>query len=159
MDEHALRRDLEVIGAYNRAHGRSVFLCNTEWISWQTVTELLPGVHLDPGEELEGTLQNREVRWGYAMTTAAELLLFQRLGGDFLFANFNNLVNTWGQNVIECSKEGVWLSAAGLAMELLTRSPAAWPLAHSVKLGHPNIIFQSAWDRDKRNLVLQILNF
>jgi alpha-L-arabinofuranosidase len=41
----------------------------------------------------------------------------------------------------------------------MTRSPAAWPLAHSVKVGHPNIIFQSAWNKDKRNLVLQILNF
>jgi alpha-L-arabinofuranosidase len=159
LAEDALRRDLEVIDAYNRAHGRGIFLCNTEWISWQTVNEVLPTAHIDPGEELEGTLQNREVRWGYAMTAAAELLLFQRLGGDFLFANFNNLANTWGQNVIECAKEGVWLSAAGRALELLTRSPAAWPLAHSVKIGHPDIVFQPAWDRAKRNVVLQILNF
>jgi alpha-L-arabinofuranosidase len=159
LAEDALRRDLEVIDAYNRAHGRSIFLCNTEWISQQTVGEVLPGARLDPGEELEGTLQNREVRWGYAMTAVAELLLFQRLGGDFLFANFNNLANTWGQNVIESAKEGAWLSAAGRAFELLTRSPAAWPLAYSVKAGHPDIIFQPAWDRDKKNLVLQILNF
>ena len=159
LAENSLRRDLEVIGAYNRAHGRSVFLCNTEWISWQTVKEVQPSANLKPGEELEGTLQNREVRWGYAMTAVAELLLFQRLGGDFLFANFNNLVNTWGQNVIECAKEGVWLSAAGRAIELLTGSPAAWPLAHSVKRGHPNILFQPAWDREKRNLVLHVLNF
>ena len=159
LAEDALRRDLEIIDAYNRTHGRSIFLCNTEWISWQTVKEVLPGAKLNPGQELEGTLQNREVRWGFAMTAVAELLLFQRLGGDFLFANFNNLANTWGQNVIECAKEGVWLSAAGRAIELLTGSPAAWPLAHSVKRGHPNIVFQAAWDRDKRSLVLQILNF
>jgi len=159
LAEDALRRDLEIIEAYNKAHGRPVFLCNTEWISWQTVKEVLPGAALNPGEELEGTLQNREVRWGFAMTAVAELLLFQRLGGDFLFANFNNLANTWGQNVIECAKEGVWLSAAGRAIELLTGSPAAWPLAHSIKRGHPNILFQAAWDRDKSNLVLYILNF
>ena len=159
LAEDALRQDLEVIGVYNRAHRRSLFLCNTEWISWQTVKEALPSAFLKPGEELEGTLQNREVRWGYAMTSVAELLLFQRLGGDFLFANFNNLANTWGQNVIECAKEGAWLSAAGRALELLTRSPAAWPLAHSIRRGHPNILFQAAWDRDKKNLVLQILNF
>ena len=159
LAEDALRRGLEVIEAYNKAHGRPVFLCNTEWISWQTVKEVLPGAALNPGEELEGTLQNREVRWGFAMTAVAELLLFQRLGGDFLFANFNNLANTWGQNVIECAKEGVWLSAAGRTIELLTGSPAAWPLAHSIKRGHPNILFQAAWDRDKSNLVLYILNF
>jgi alpha-L-arabinofuranosidase len=159
LAEDALRRDLEIIDAYNKAHGRSVFLCNTEWISWQTVKEILPGANLGPGEELEGTLQNREVRWGFAMTAVAELLLFQRLGGDFLFANFNNLANTWGQNVIECAKEGVWLSAAGRAIEMLTGSPAAWPLAHTVKHGHPNMLFQAAWDRDKKNLVLYVLNF
>jgi alpha-L-arabinofuranosidase len=159
LAEDALRLDLKVIDAYNKAHGRSVFLCNTEWISWQSVKEVLPGANLDPGEELEGILQNREVRWGFAMTAVAELLLFQRLGGDFLFANFNNLANTWGQNVIECAKESVWVSAAGRAIELVTGSSAAWPLAHVVKRGHPNILFQAAWDRDKKNLVLYILNF
>src|SRR5665647_159433 len=51
-----------------------------------------------------------------------------RLGGDFAWMNFNNLGNCWGQNVIECSKETVWLSAAGLVMELFSHSPAAWPL-------------------------------
>jgi alpha-L-arabinofuranosidase len=159
LTEGSLRRDLDVIGAYNRSHGRSLFLCNTEWLALQTVAEALPGVRLEPGEELEGTIQNREIRWGYALNAASELLLFQRLGGDFLFANFNNLANTWGQNVIECAKEGVWLSAAGRVFELLSRSPAAWPVYYSVKTGHPDILFQPAWNKEKTNLILQILNF
>jgi alpha-N-arabinofuranosidase len=159
MDEAALRRDLEVLAEYERSRGRSLFLCNTEWISWQTVKEALPGAALKPGEELEGTLQNREVRWGYALTAAAELLAFQRLGGHFLWSNFNNLVNTWGQNIIECAKEGVWLSAAGRMFELVTGSPAAWPLEHKIRMAHPNVIFQAAWDKEKKSLVAELLNF
>ncbi len=159
LPEAELREDLAIIGAYNKAHGRDIFLCNTEWIAPQSVKEVLPGAVLDPGEELEGTLQNREIRWGFAMTAAAELLAFQRLGGDFLWANFNNLVNTWGQNAIECAKEGVWISAAGRMLEMMTRSPAAWPLEHKVRTADPNIVFQAAWDKEKTGLVLQILNF
>ena len=62
------------------------------------------------------------------MNAAWQLLVFQRLGGDFVLANFNNMANTWGQNVLECPKEGVYLSAAGRVFELFSRSPAAWPL-------------------------------
>jgi alpha-N-arabinofuranosidase len=159
LDERSLRKDLETIGAYNKARQRSLFLCNTEWLAPQTVKEILPGAVLAAGEELSGTLQNKQVRWGYAMTAAAQLLLFQRLGGDFLFANFNNLANTWGQNVIECAKEAVWTSAAGRLFELVTPSPAALPLEHKVVAANPNVLFQAAWDKDKKSLVLEVLNF
>jgi hypothetical protein len=53
------------------------------------------------------------------MNAAAQILLIQRLGGDLAFTNFNNLANTWGQNVVECSKVAVWLSAAGRVFELM----------------------------------------
>jgi alpha-L-arabinofuranosidase len=159
LGESELLKDLEIIRAYNKTHGRSIFLCNTEWIAPQEVREVLPGAVLNPGEELSGPLPNRRIRWGYAMTSAAELLRFQRLGGDFLWANFNNMANTWGGNVIECAKEGVWLSAAGCMFELLATSPAAWPLAHEVIQTDPLVLFQSAWNTDRKKLVLQILNF
>ena len=159
LPETELREDLAIINAYNGAHGRDIFLCNTEWIAPQTVKEACPTAVLAPGEELEGTLQNKEIRWGFALTAAAELLVFQRLGGGFLWANFNNLVNTWGQNAIECSKDGVWLSAAGRMLEMMTGSPAAWPLEHRVRTADPNVLLQAAWDKEKRGLVLQLINF
>lgn len=159
LGESELLKDLEIIRAYNKVHHRSVFLCNTEWIAPQTVKDILPGAVLNPGEELNGPLPNRRIRWGYAMTSAAELLCFQRLGSDFLWANFNNTANTWGGNVIECAKEGVWLSAAGCMFELMTTSPAAWPLAHEAIKTDPLVLFQSAWNTDRKKLVLQILNF
>jgi hypothetical protein len=157
--EEALRKDLDVLAAYNKAHGRSLFLCNTEWLAATDMKGALPGALNRPAQDLSGTLQNRQIRWGYALNAAAELLTFQRLGGDFLFADFNNMANTWGQNVIECAKEGVWLSAAGRAIELMTASPAAWPLKQMVRAAQPGILSQAAWDKNKERLVLEIINF
>jgi hypothetical protein len=57
------------------------------------------------------------------LNAARQLLLFQRPGGDFVFANFNNLADTWGQNFVEGAKEGAWLSAAERVFELCSRSP------------------------------------
>ena len=34
-------------------------------------------------------------------------------GGEFCLANFNNCCNTWGQNIVNASKESAWLSCAG----------------------------------------------
>ncbi len=157
--EEALRRDLAVLAGYNKAHGRSIFLCNTEWLAATDMRGAVPGALNRPAEDLSGTLQNRQIRWGYALNAAAQLFTYQRLGGDFLFADFNNLANTWGQNVIECAKEGVWLSAAGRVFEMMTASPAAWPLKQAVRKAQPGIVSQAAWDKDKKRLVLEIINF
>ena len=35
-------------------------------------------------------LEEQQITWRYAMNAARTLLMFQRLGGDFEFANFNN---------------------------------------------------------------------
>jgi alpha-L-arabinofuranosidase len=105
------------------------------------------------------TLQNREIRWKYAMNLARQLLLFQRLGGDFVFSNFNNTANTWGQNVIECAKEGVYLSASGRVLELMTRSPAAWPLRIEGMPETTELVAQAAWDADRKALVLVAINY
>jgi alpha-L-arabinofuranosidase len=43
--------------------------------------------------------------------------------------------------------------------ELMTTSPAAWPLAHEAITTDPLVLFQSAWNTDRKKLVLQILNF
>jgi alpha-L-arabinofuranosidase len=44
-------------------------------------------------------------------------------------------------------------------MEMMTRSPAAWPLEHRARKADPNIVFLAAWDKDKASLILQVLNF
>ncbi len=157
--EEALRNDLAILSAYNKAHNRALFLCNTEWLAATDMKGAVPDALNRPAQDLSGTLQNRQIRWGYALNAAAQLLTFQRLGDRFLFATFNNLVNTWGQNVIESAKEGIWLSASGRVFEAMTASPATWPLRQSVRHPLPTVLCQPAWDRDKTRLVLQVINY
>jgi hypothetical protein len=67
-------------------------------------------------------------KWHFGMNVIKTFMAFQRRGGDVLFVNFNNLANTHSQCVFDTPKEGAYLSASGVALECLSRSPAAWPL-------------------------------
>jgi len=161
-DRSADAETLKVIEAYNRKSGRHIQLCNTE--------DYPPS-----GSNSRSSLE-------LGLNTARELLTYQRLGGDFVWMNFNNLGNCWGQNVVECSKETVWLSSAGLVMELFSRCPAAWPLqldanaenlmdraltatglgwpvANRAASKPPSVVVQAAWDQPRKTLVLLVLNY
>lgn len=159
LDEGYLRGVLETLRAYNAKSGRNIRLCNTEWLA---PSEDVP-VALDAAEQASGglkaTLQNRQIRWRYAMNAAKQLLVFQRLGGEFVFANFNNLANTWGQNVIECPKEGCYLSATGRVFELFSACPAAWPLRLESGVADSGVVTQAAWDAPRERLILIALNY
>lgn len=157
IDETTLRRDLDIIRAYNAAKGTTIQLCNTEWLAQVTDVPVQPDwQNLQPLPE-DDTLQNRQIRWQYALNCARQLMLFRKLGGDFHFANFNNLANTWGQNVVECPKEGVYISAVGRVFETLGPSPAAWPL----RVDHGDLPASDvavAWDLDRKRLVVDVIN-
>ena len=51
--------------------------------------------------------------WNYALNGAHRLLDYIGYGGEFALANFNNMCNTWGQNVIEATKDVCYLSCMG----------------------------------------------
>lgn len=162
ISEAALRRDLDVIGRYNEARGTAIRLCNTEWPA--PIEDIPPT--LDPAAVEQSPLAKcKKMLWYSGLNVAKTLLTFQRLGGDFVFSNFNNFVNTWGQNVIESAKEGVHLSAVGRVMELFSRSPAAWPLKlESGKLAESGkfpegVHVQAAWDAERTSLCLVVLNY
>jgi alpha-N-arabinofuranosidase len=150
---------LKVIREYNRKTGRDIRLSNTEWLTNSSDVPVVPDALNRPPLKSEISLQNREIRWRYAMNAAASLLVLQNMGGDFVFANFNNTANTWGQNVIECAKEDVYLSATGRMFELLSRSPAAWVLDLDNLKKNKELKVQAAWDIDRKQLVLIVLNF
>jgi hypothetical protein len=105
------------------------------------------------------TAKGRRRCWYSALNVAKTLLTFQRLGGEFAFANFNNYANTWGQNVMECSKESAYLSPAGQVFELFSRSPAAWPLELEVREPRENVVVQAAWNEARTALYIVILNY
>jgi alpha-N-arabinofuranosidase len=159
MDENYWHPLMKVVADYNAKTGRNIQLCNTEWLAPDEGVSVVPdGLNRSP-LPADITFQNKAIRWHYAMNAAKQLLVFQRLGGDFVFSNFNNLANTWGQNVMECPKEAVFLSAAGRVFELLSVSPAAWILESSSTDETGKTEVQAAWNLDRNALTMTIVNY
>jgi len=156
VEEQTLRRDLKIVRRYNEQHGTGIRMCNTEWPAPEG--DIPPTLDEADLERFQ-TEKSRRPCWYSAMNVAKTLLTFQRLGGDFVFSNFNNFANTWGQNVIECPKEGVWLSAAGRVFEIFSRSPAAWPLAIEGSDALEHVVVQAAWDEKRESLCLVVINY
>jgi alpha-N-arabinofuranosidase len=157
--ESTLKKDLRIIAEYNKLHGTKIRLCNTEWMA--------PLIGLGATAEAlrlrqsqrEMTRQEHQITWNYALNTAFQLLTFQRIGGEFEFSNFNNLANTWGQNIIECPKEKVFISAVGRVFEMMSKSQAAWILKTDTLTNLKGIYTQSAISGDKKNLIIYLLNY
>ena len=156
IDAKALRRDCDEIRAYNRRSGRQIRLCNTEWPAPED--DVPPSVDRTELDKIS-TSKARRRCWYSGLNVAKTLLTFQRLGGEFAVANFNNFANTWGQNVIECPKDDAYLSPAGYVFELLSRSPAAWPLALEDSEATENLVIQAAWDQQRTALCIIMLNY
>jgi len=155
VNEMVLNKDLEIITAYNKTHGINIRLCNTEW--WAPFPENRIVVYQDDTPTISG--HQTKIQWNYAMNVASTLLLFQRLGGDFEFANFNNLCNTWGQNIIESPKDTVIISAAGKIFEFMSRSEAAWVLKTDTLNSTKGVIVQATTTSGKDRLILYLMNF
>jgi len=146
---------LEMLRAYNAAHDTAIRYCDTEWLAYEDAPDAYNNAHI------EGyTRSFMFSKWRYAMNIARTLMMWQRKGGAVQFVNFNNFANTHAQSVIETPKDGVYLTAAGCVFELLSRSPAAWPLVlsgYEVDDGADRQI-QAAWDRTRDRLVLYVFN-
>jgi alpha-N-arabinofuranosidase len=158
--EIALKEDLAIIAAYNKQHGTNIRLCNTEWLAqtrsgFGAATEALNQRQVNT----RMTRQQHQISWNYAMNTVYQLLIFQRLGNDFLWSNFNNLANTWGQNIIECTKDTVFISSAGRIFELMSKSKAAWVLKTDTLTNLNGVFVQATTTTGKDKIILYFLNY
>jgi len=159
VNEKDLRHNLEVINRYNRENGTSIKLCNTEWLApldWENYS--VDGLNYQKSPN-QLSLQENQITWNYAMNAARVLLMFQRLGGDFEFATFNNMANTWGQNIIECPKDTVFISAAGRAFELMSHSPVSWILRIDQDTKIKGVYTQAGISNDRKQLVVYVMNY
>lgn len=133
---------------YNAANGTSIKYCDTEWLAYNTDIKR------------DATKSFMFSKWLYALNLLKNFMSFQRMGEEMLFVNVNNLANTHSQCVMDTPKEGAYLTAAGKAMEFLSRSPAARVL--KIKDYDPSMKedfqVQAAWDKDRERLVLYICN-
>lgn len=142
---------------YNAANGTSIKYCDTEWLAYNTDIKR-DAYNMATGEE--ATKSFMFSKWLYALNLLKNFMSFQRMGEEMLFVNVNNLANTHSQCVMDTPKEGAYLTAAGKAMEFLSRSPAARVLR--IKDYDPTMkedfLVQAAWDKDRERLVIYICN-
>jgi alpha-L-arabinofuranosidase len=141
---------------YNRQHGTRIRYCETEKLFYEQFPDVENRIRPTDGYSKSFMFS----KWFYAMKAIMDYMAYQRAGGDIDFVIFNNLANTHSQCVIDTPKEGVFITAAGIAMSQLAHSPAAWPLQFEGYEARFDDNFQvsAAWDRDRKRLVLYILN-
>jgi hypothetical protein len=114
-------RILPVLREYNRQNGANLKLANTEWLPSCYSPEPFEDPGVPANFSWEGKITNnyatvfstQQRSWNYALNGAHRLLDYISYGGEFFHANFNNMCNTWGQNVIEASKDSCYLSCMG----------------------------------------------
>jgi alpha-L-arabinofuranosidase len=156
--EDGLDAMLEQLRSYNATHNTQIKYCNTEWLALDFDQNV--AVYNNIESNYKPTKSYMFSKWHYGMNVLKNFMSFQRRGGDVLFVNFNNLANTHSQSVIETPKEGAYLTASGLALELLSNSPAAWIL--EIENYKPTVAdefqVQAAFDKEHKKLVLYVCN-
>ena len=156
FEEEDLERKLALIESYNKAHGRDIRYCNTEWLP-------LNGADVYNMVPRSETRQNKCFmfsKWSYALDAAATLMMWQRHGEIIDFINFNNLANTHAQSVIETPKEGAFVAAAGQMMHCFAHTKSYRTL--KLEDYHPTrtdpVQVQLSVTKEDDALVLAILN-
>jgi hypothetical protein len=140
-DRPTLARLLDILRGYNRDNGTKLRLANTEWLAMRGdapepfADPEIPqttGGRGGPTTDYRKVRSFRQIHWFYAVNAARILLDFLAQGGELCSTNFNNCVNTWGQNIIEASKEGCWLSPVGHVYKFFAPLDARYPLETAV---------------------------
>lgn len=150
-----LSRKLRIMREYNATTGAHLKYCNTEWLPYDMFF-----FHVDEFNRIEGNKSYLFTKWRYALNVFRQLMMWQREGEDVLFINFNNLANTHGQNAIDTPRDGMYLSACGIALGVMAHSPAAHLLhirGYRASLTDP-VQLQAAYDAEKKRVVVYACN-
>lgn len=156
--EEGLDAMLVRLKEYNSQNNTHIEYCNTEWLPLDFDKNIQ--VYLDPNTGCQQTRSYMFSKWHYGMNVLKNLMAFQRRGGEVSFVNFNNLANTHSQSAIETPKEGAYLTASGMALDLMSHSPAAWVLEieNYVPKVADEFQVQACWDNQRKKLVLYVCN-
>jgi hypothetical protein len=164
-DPPFIRSALAIIREYNLKNGASIRQANTEWLPDFNAAEpfeeegVPQSYDWEPsGNDYRRTLNYRQIRWFYALNAASRILDYMSYGGEFALANFNNCVNTWGQNIIEAAREGAWLSAAGRVFEFFRGFDGAYPLAATCDPEDPAFLTVQACEPREGEVDLFVVN-
>lgn len=161
-----IERAMAIIREYNRENSTDIRQVNTEWLANFDAPEPFDAPDIPQNYRWQGRIINdyrkiisfREIHWFYALNVACHLLDYVSLGGEFYLANFNNCVNTWGQNVIEAAKEGAWLSPAGHAFRFFSDFGGKYPLKTEFVQGRSMFIKAQACETDDGEIHVYMVN-
>ena len=117
-----MEKAIPIVEKYNRENNTRLKLANTEWPAPVSSIEKFEDENLDTNFRWRGKIENDYTKsystylqnWNAALNVAKRTLDHISYGGEiFEISNFNNLCNTWGQNVINASKDKCWMSCCG----------------------------------------------
>lgn len=159
-----MERAIPIVEKYNKEHGTSLKLANTEWPAPVYSIEEFEDGKLDRNYRWKAKMTNDYYdsfstylqNWNSALNTAKRTLDHISYGGEiFEISNFNNLCNTWGQNVINSSKDRCWISCCGRVFKFLREhfSPC---IASSVGTGDEGVFALLTKDNDGKNRMFLI---
>lgn len=123
-----MKKAIPILEKYNREHNTSLKLANTEWPAPVHSIEEFEDKSLIQDFSWRGEITNDYAKsystylqnWNSALNVAKRTLDHMSYGGEiFEISNFNNLCNTWGQNVINASKDSCWISCCGRVFKFL----------------------------------------
>jgi hypothetical protein len=164
-DRPFIKKALAVLHEYNEKNGTSIRHANTEWLPdfdspEPFEEEGVPRTYdWEPsGNDYRKILSFRQIRWFYALSAASRIIDYLSYGGNFALANFNNSVNTWGQNIINSSKEGAWLSPSGRVFEFFRDFGGAHPLATSCDPDDRSVLNMQACESSNGSIDLYMVN-
>ena len=121
---------LPILRAYNEKTGRNIRMVNTEWLPPCSSPEPFDVPEIDMDYQWDAVIHNdynkifsrHQMSWNYALNGAHRILDYISYGGEFALANFNNMANTYGQNLVEASKDDAWLSCMGEVFAFFKRN-------------------------------------
>jgi alpha-N-arabinofuranosidase len=156
----AYQKTLNIIRAYNKTHGTHITMCDTETTFPLEVRKDkgVDGLNHQIADSDEPSL-NKTVRWAHGMSGIKNYIKFQNLGGDFLFANYWAYINSYGENLINVTKENVFVSAPGKAFRFLQLAKLSLPVKVEKDGSAGNTLVQAGWSAEKDKFVVIVLNF
>jgi len=155
---------LDILEQYRKDTGNHVRMVNTEWLAGYSCRSPFvsdPSVPTDYnwGRERITNDYKRchgffQIRWFYAVNGAERILNYMSCGGEFTLANFNNCCNTWGQNIINASKDSAWLSCAGMMFAFFGRHFIDGATSTAYETGVDGLLVQSLEKDDLKRIFL-----
>lgn len=154
------KQAMDIIHAYNKAHGTHISMCDTETTFPYEASniEAVDGLNHQIGDD-DASKLNKTLRWAHGMSCIKNYIKFQDLGGDFIFANYWAYVNSYGENLINVTKENTFLSAPGKAYRFLELTKLSVPVKVTSAKADNKIIVQAGWSKEKNKFVVIVENF